>query len=178
MQKFVIFAFVQDSTSLRIMRLYILAVGLIINTALSAQSEKLTDSERLIRLETLMLERFKVIDRRLDELDKKIDANKVELERKIDTNKADFDQKLDRVWSMIFWLDGLLLTAMFGLMGFILWDRRTYLSAVKEQQRLITTRQGFLERQQRLNTIVIDKLIEEDPRLKEIVAEASSNLDQ
>lgn len=171
------------------MRLCILTVGLIVNTALSAQSEKMTDSERLIRLETLMLERFKVIDRRLDELDKKIDdtkvdlekkidANKIELGRKIDANKVDFDQKLDRVWSMIFWLGGLLLTAMFGLMGFILWDRRTYLSAVKEQQGLITTRQGFLERQQRLNTIVIDKLIEEDPRLKEIVAEASSNLDQ
>ena len=179
------------------MRRYILTFSLAIGIIISAQSqsESMTDSERLIRMETLMLERFKAIDQRFDALDKKIDDTKADLQRQIndtkndlqrqlngvkddlEQNKQDFDQKLDRVWSVMFWLGGMLLTAMFALMGFILWDRRSYLSAVKEQQRLMTARQELLERQQRLNNIVIDKLVEEDPRLKELVEEAAATLD-
>ena len=176
------------------MRRYILTFSLAISIVVSAQSqsESMTDSERLIRIETLMLERFDALDKKIDavkadlqrqindtkaDLQRQINDVRTDLQRQIDDNKQDFDQKLDRVWSVMFWLGGMLLTAMFALMGFILWDRRSYLSAVKEQQRLMTARQELLERQQRLNNIVIDKLVDDDPHLKEFVEEAAATLD-
>ncbi len=75
----------------------------------------LSDKIRLIRIEEQMNTKFHEIDRRFEQIDKRFEQ---------------IDKRLDRledlVWAAIF----ALLTAMIMLIGFILWDRRTFLKPI------------------------------------------------
>jgi hypothetical protein len=69
----------------------------------------LEDRDRLIRVETKIEE----IDKRFKQIDKRFEQ---------------VERRIERLENVMIWGFGLLFTTMIGLVGFVLWDRRTALS--------------------------------------------------
>ena len=87
----------------------------------------LEDRERLIRLEEQM-----------KDLNQKIDAQNEKFEAKFDAQNEKF--------SMLFTLIYFVLGGIMGLMGFVLWDRRTFLKPVKDENKELSKRNEKLEK--------------------------------
>ena len=149
-------------------------IGLWVTLAMFGQNQperRLTDSERLIRIETLLTERFKAIDQRFEAIDqrfktleatmnerfdainKRLDA----MDNKIERHKQDFDRQLDRVWTVLLWVAGILFAAMFSIIGLIFWDRRNQLAPLKEKQRV--------------HDLIIEELSTKYPEIRKILTE-------
>jgi hypothetical protein len=99
----------------------------------------LADRDRAIRtearLETLDA-KFGTIDQRFDAIDKRFDA----MEKRMDRMEDKFD-------SYFMWGFGLVLMSIFGLIGFIVYDRRTTLAPVENKtERILKALQEAAEK--------------------------------
>ena len=98
----------------------------------------LEDRDRLIRVEATLKEFKESVDKRIDSVDKRI-------------------ERLETVMMGGF---GLLFTSMIGLVGFVLWDRRSALAPAIRRSRELEERQERVER-------VLRELAQEDPKVAE-----------
>src|SRR3990170_5779238 len=75
----------------------------------------LEDRDRMIRIETSLKEFKEAVDRRFEQVDRRFEQ---------------VDKQIERVESVLMWGFGLLFTSMLGMVGFVLWDRRTAVAPV------------------------------------------------
>jgi hypothetical protein len=80
------------------------------------------DRDRMVRLET----KAEAVDKRIDDLTLNINARFSEMNRKLDRLKDKFN-------SYFMWGFGLVLMSIFGLIGFVIYDRRTTLAPVESK---------------------------------------------
>ncbi len=78
----------------------------------------LEDRDRLVRVET----KVDQIDKRFDQIDKRFEQ--------IDKRFEQVDRRFERLENVMMWGFGLLFTTMVGMVGFVLWDRRTAVAPV------------------------------------------------
>ncbi len=98
----------------------------------------LEDRDRLIRVETKveqMDKRFEQIDKRFEQIDKRFE----EMDKR-------FNARFERLENVMMWGFGLLFTTMIGMVGFVLWDRRTALAPAIRESRELREREERLER--------------------------------
>lgn len=101
----------------------------LINNELKAEAVQYTlkDRDRLVRMEALLQghdKQFEQIDKRFEQIERRI----------------------ERLENIMMWGFGLLFTAMIGLVGFVLWDRRTALSPAISKNRELEEREERVER--------------------------------
>ena len=87
------------------------------------------DRDRMVRLET----KVEALDKRIDDLISNSDGKFLN----INTKFADLEKKIDRLEdkfdSYFMWGFGMVLMSIFGLIGFIIYDRRTTLAPVENK---------------------------------------------
>ena len=90
----------------------------------------LEDRDRLIRMEISLKEFKESVDQRFEQVDKRLEQ--------VDKRFEQVDRQIERVESVLMWGFGLLFTSMLGMVGFVLWDRRTAVApvarAIKEKE--------------------------------------------
>jgi len=114
------------------MRIVLLFLFLIQFEILFAQADSamvvpftLADKIRLIRIEERMETKFHEIDNRFAQIDKRFEQ--------IDKRFEQIERRLDRLEDLFFNTTLILLGSMLTLIGFILWDRRTFLKPIENQ---------------------------------------------
>jgi DNA repair exonuclease SbcCD ATPase subunit len=122
------------------MKHFIIIIVLILSvTSIIAQNNyqvvpyTLADRDRLIQVEANVNGMRNEMNSLLSEMDAKIET----LNQRFDGIQKQFDginQRLDNLQTFLYWGFGLLFSFMMFLFGFILWDRRTTLAPVKQEQ--------------------------------------------
>src|SRR5712692_121727 len=110
----------------------------------------LEDRDRLIRVETILQEFKESVDKRIESVDKRIDG---------------VDKRIERLETVMMGGFGLLFTSMIGLVGFVLWDRRTALAPAIRKSRELEEREERIER-------ALRELAQQDPRVAEALKHA------
>lgn len=105
----------------------------------------LEDRDRLVRVETTLKEFKESVDKRIESVDKRID---------------NVDKRIERLEMVMMGGFGLLFTSMIGLVGFVLWDRRTALAPAIRASREVAEREDRIER-------ALQELAQTDPRVAE-----------
>ena len=90
-------------------------------------SYTLEDRDRVIRVEA----KVEQMDKRFEQMDKRFEQ---------------IDNRIERLESVMLWGFGLLFTTMIGMVGFVLWDRRTALAPAIRESRELREREERLER--------------------------------
>ena len=117
-------------------------------------SYTLEDRDRLIKVEA----KVDQIDKRFEQVDKRFEQ--------IDKRFEQIDGRIGRLENVMMWGFGLLFTTMIGLVGFVLWDRRTALSPAIRESRELREREERLER-------ALKEFAEKEPRLAEALRHAN-----
>ena len=97
-------------------------------------SYTLEDRDRIIRVEAKveqMDKRFEQIDKRFEQIDKRFEQ---------------MDGRIGRLEDVMLRGFGLLFTTMVGMVGFVLWDRRTALAPAIRESRELREREERMER--------------------------------
>jgi len=89
----------------------------------------LADRDRAIRTEARM-ETFEV---KMETFDAKLDARVGSLDKRIDDIHSQINRLEDKFDSYFMWGFGLVLMSIFGLIGFVIYDRRTTLAPVENK---------------------------------------------
>jgi len=110
--------------------------------------------ERLIRIE----EGQKTLNHRIDELDKRLSGRIDELDKRIGGRIDGIEKRMDYLVNLIY----VVLTGMFALVGFVLWDRRSALSPAIRRTKDIEEREEKLER-------AIKEFALKNPEMKDIL---------
>ncbi len=110
----------------------------------------LEDRDRLIRVETILQEFKESVDKRIESVDKRING---------------VDKRIERLETVMMGGFGLLFTSMIGLVGFVLWDRRTALAPAIRKSRELEEREERIER-------ALRELAQQDPRVAEALKHA------
>lgn len=124
-------------------------------------SYTLEDRDRLIKVEAnveQIVKRFELVDKRFEQVDKRFEQ--------IDKRFEQIDNRIERLENVMMWGFGLLFTTMIGLVGFVLWDRRTALSPAIRESRELRDREERLER-------ALKEFAEKEPRLAEALRHAN-----
>jgi len=124
-------------------------------------SYTLEDRDRLIKVEAnveQIVKRFEQIDKRFEQVDRRFEQ--------VDKRFEQVDGRIGRLESVMMWGFGLLFTTMIGLVGFVLWDRRTALSPAIRESRELREREERLER-------ALKEFAEKEPRLAEALRHAN-----
>ncbi|MBI5183639.1 MAG: hypothetical protein HY999_04685 [Nitrospinae bacterium] len=109
-------------------------IFLVINRAWSKEVPyTLEDRDRLIRVET----KLEGVDKRFEQIDKRFEQ--------IDKRFEQIERRIERLENIMMWGFGLLFTAMMGLVGFVLWDRRTALAPAIRKNKELEEREERLE---------------------------------
>jgi hypothetical protein len=103
----------------------------------------LEDRDRLIRVETKIEE----IDKRFDQIDRRFEQ---------------VERRIERLENVMMWGFGLLFTTMIGLVGFVLWDRRTALSPAIRKNKELEERNDKIEK-------ALKEYAYKEPKLAEIL---------
>ena len=106
-----------------------------------------SDRDRSIRIE----QRLDDLDKRMDGIDKRMDG----IENRMDRLEASIDSRFNTLYIVFF-------TGIVGLVGFVLWDRRSMVKPVAEDQRSLSEREAKLE-------LVLREYAKGEPRLAEIL---------
>ena len=117
-------------------------------------SYTLEDRDRLIKVEAnveQIVKRFEQVGKRFEQIDKRFEQ---------------IDGRIGRLENVMMWGFGLLFTTMIGLVGFVLWDRRTALSPAIRESRELREREERLER-------ALKEFAEKEPRLAEALRHAN-----
>ncbi len=117
----------------------------------------LEDRDRLIRVETILQEFKESVDKRIESVDKRIDG--------VDKRIESVDKRIERLETVMMGGFGLLFTSMIGLVGFVLWDRRTALAPAIRKSRELEEREERIER-------ALRELAQQDPRVAEALKHA------
>ncbi|MBF0317970.1 MAG: hypothetical protein HQL04_07320 [Nitrospirae bacterium] len=129
------------------------------------------DRDRMIRLEIRLEEGLKAVNQRIDATNQKIDDGLKATNQRLDDNLKAINQRFDATNQRIDDLKGLiyvLLSGMFVLVGFILWDRRTTLAPLAKTTKELEAR---AEKAEKLELAIKEKA-EKDPELKEALRHA------
>jgi hypothetical protein len=128
----------------------LISVILVVNTAHSEPgvSYSQADRDRLVRVETKLEAFEKSVDNRFEGVNKKFD----------DVNKR-FDRLEDKFDSYFMWGFGIVIMSIMGLIGFIIFDRRTTLAPVEQKNRQLIE--------------ILRELSKEDPKLKKLLDKAA-----
>lgn len=97
-------------------------------------SYTLEDRDRLIRVETkieMMDKRFEMLEKRFEQIDRRFEQA---------------DNRLERLENVMMWGFGLIFTSMVGLVGFVLWDRRSALAPAIRKAKELEEREELLEK--------------------------------
>lgn len=118
-----------------------LTISLIVMNAWAKDvSFTLEDRDRLIRMETSLKEFKESVDKRFEQVDKRFEQ---------------VDRRIERVESVMMWGFGLLFTSMLGMVGFVLWDRRT---AVAPVARVLREKEEDIEELRKRERAIIDAM--------------------
>ncbi len=117
----------------------------------------LEDRERLTRLEVKVEEGLKAVNQRIDGLDKRIDA----LDKRIDS----LDKRIDGLQGLMYVVIGAVIAQTIGIVGFVLWDRRSALAPAIRKNKELEEREDTLEK-------VLKEYAKQEPRLAEILKSA------
>ncbi|MBF0538375.1 MAG: hypothetical protein HQL03_09010 [Nitrospirae bacterium] len=143
------------------MKILMILFGLLISQAIgvSAADSSFTqaDRDRMTRLEVKLEEGLKAVNQRIDTINQRLDDNLKAINQRFDA----INQRLDDYRGLMY----VILSGMFVLVGFILWDRRTTLALVVRTTREIEARTEKLE-------IVLKETAEKYPELKEALKHA------
>ena len=107
----------------------------------------LEDRDRLIRMETSLKEFKESVDKRFEQVDKRFEQ--------VDKRFEQVDRQIERVESVLMWGFGLLFTSMMGMVGFVLWDRRT---AVAPVARVLREKEEDIEELRKRERAIIDAM--------------------
>jgi len=110
----------------------------------------LEDRDRLIRVET----KIEQIDKRFEQIDKRFEQ--------IDKRFEQIDRRIERLETTMMGGFGLLFTTMIGLVGFVLWDRRTALSPAIRKNKELEERDDKIEK-------ALKEYAYKEPKLAEIL---------
>lgn len=136
---------------MRLIKIKALSLGLILLCFFPAislakeQTNAISDRERLIRLETKLEEGLRAIHHRIDALEKRIDA----LDKRIDAldKRIDgVDKRIDGLQDLIYVLLSAIFAQTVGIVGFVLWDRRSTLSPVVHKQKELEEQADRIEK--------------------------------
>ena len=129
------------------------------------------DRELLIELKVKMGEidrrfeqvdgRFEQIDKRFEQVDKRFEQVDQRFEQ-VDRGGDGMERRLERLESVMMGGFGLLFSSMLGLVGFVLWDRRSALAPAIRKSRDLEEREDRIEK-------VLKEYAEIEPRLAEII---------
>ncbi len=89
----------------------------------------LEDRDRLIRIEISLKEFKESVDRRFESIDKRFEQIDKRFEQ-VDKRSDGIERRLERLETVMMWGFGLLFTSMMGMVGFVLWDRRSVVTPV------------------------------------------------
>ena len=103
----------------------------------------LEDRDRLIRVET----KIEQIEKRFEQIDKRFEQ---------------VERRIERLETVMMWGFGLLFTTMIGLVGFVLWDRRTALSPAIRKNKELEEREDKIEK-------ALKEYAYKEPKLAEIL---------
>jgi len=104
-------------------------------------SYTLEDRDRIIRVEAKveqMDKRFDQVDSRFGQMDKRFEQ--------IDKRFEQMDSRIGRLEDVMLRGFGLLFTTMVGMVGFVLWDRRTALAPAIRESKELREREERMER--------------------------------
>jgi len=107
----------------------------------------LEDRDRIIRMETSLKEFKESVDKRFEQIDKRFEQ--------VDKRFEQVDRQIERVESVLMWGFGLLFTSMLGMVGFVLWDRRT---AVAPVARVLREKEEDIEELRKRERAIIDAM--------------------
>jgi chaperonin cofactor prefoldin len=120
----------------------------------------LEDRDRLIRVEEglkAVNQRIDGLDKRIDALDKRIDA----LDKRIDS----LDKRIDGLQGLMYVVIGAVIAQTIGIVGFVLWDRRSALAPAIRKNKELEEREDTIEK-------VLKEYAKQEPRLAEILKSA------
>ena len=139
---------------------------------------RISDREIIIALAELKAgqqhteQRFDQIDRRFDQMQKTMDGRFDQMQRTLEANSAQMNKRLAFIESLMV----VMITAILGLVGFIIWDRKTALRPLeKKLDKLEQDLQHDLELQNpagsRLTRVIraFQDLAEHDPKVAQIL---------
>ncbi|GAB4252823.1 hypothetical protein [Deferrisoma sp.] len=151
-----------------------LALGASSQTYAAEQREvpfTLADRDRLVRIETALLEfkdsvdkRFEQVDKRFEQMDKRfeqVDKRFEQIDKRFDEVNARIEQMMNFIWILASVFGGLVAVTI----GFAIWDRRTAMDPPLRKIREVEEREERMERALRL-------LAERDPKIRETFREA------
>ena len=113
------------------------------------------DRELLIELKIRMGEidkRFEQIDKRFEQVDKRFEQVDRRFEQadkrfeQADKRSDGIERRLERLETVMMWGFGLLFTSMVGMIGFVLWDRRSALAPAVRMVKELEERERLLEK--------------------------------
>ncbi len=114
-------------------RLILLIQFLILAVVLNGQEKSIpytqADRDRMVRLET----KIEAIDKRIDDLISNSDGKFLNINNKFTDLERKIDRLEDKFDSYFMWGFGMVLMSIFGLIGFIIYDRRTTLAPVENK---------------------------------------------
>jgi len=114
-------------------RLFIFIIILLLAFAPKAQEKTISytqaDRDRMVRLET----KVEALDKRIDDQTSNINSRFAGINDKFDEVNKKIDRLEDKFDSYFMWGFGLVLMSIFGLIGFIIYDRRTTLAPVENK---------------------------------------------
>lgn len=93
----------------------------------------LEDRDRLIRIEISLKEFKEVVDKRFEQVDRQLQQMREDTNKRfeqVDKRSDGIERRLERLETVMMWGFGLLFTSMLGMVGFVLWDRRTAVAPV------------------------------------------------
>jgi chaperonin cofactor prefoldin len=94
----------------------------------------LDDRDRLIRVEA----KVEALDKRIDGLDKRIDG----LDKRIDG----LDKRIDGLQGLMYVVIGAVIAQTIGIVGFVLWDRRSALAPAIRKNKELEEREDKIEK--------------------------------
>ncbi|MBI3359204.1 MAG: hypothetical protein HY037_06475 [Nitrospirae bacterium] len=106
------------------------------------------DREILIELKMKAGEidrRFEQIDKRFEQVDKRFEQVDKRFEQ-VDKRSDGIERRLERLESGMMWGFGLLFSSMLGMVGFVLWDRRSALAPAIRKSRELEEREDMIEK--------------------------------
>ena len=114
-------------------RFIILSQILILTFVLKGQEKPIpysqADRDRMVRLET----KVEALDKRIDDLAANFDGRFSNVDNKFAAIEKKIDRLEDKFDSYFMWGFGMVLMSIFGLIGFIIYDRRTTLAPVENK---------------------------------------------
>jgi peptidoglycan hydrolase CwlO-like protein len=134
------------------LKFIVIIVLLLVGQCVGAEEVPYTleDRDRLIRIET----KVEQIDKRFEQIDKRFEQ--------IDKRFEQVERRIERLESVMMWGFGLLFTTMIGLVGFVLWDRRTALSPAIRKNKELEEREDKIEK-------ALKEYAYKEPKLAEIL---------